>query len=342
MSFLVWLLGGVAALLALGAAYQAIGVAIDRRRFPAPGRLVDVGGRRIHIHVEGDSQAGAPTVILESGVAASSPSWRLVRPEIAKFARVVTYDRAGLGWSEPSREPITPDSVLNDLRAALAAVGVAPPFIFVGHSFGGLVAQLYAARYRQELAGMVLLDPPHPSEWGPEAPAVKHYMLKRGARLSRRGAWCARLGINRLLLSLLTAGMTRGPRAFVVAVSGRAVTAANRIVSEIRKLPPETHPILKALWSQPKSFEAMAAHLEALPGVCAEVARTSTAGAWGELPLVVLTASNPSPERTRHQEDLSGVSLCGRHMVVEKGGHWIQLDRPDLVVEAVRLVSQLC
>ena len=279
---------------------------------------------------------GPCTVILESGVAAASPSWRLVQPEIAKLARVVTYDRAGLGWSETGPLPRTPELILQDLRRALEGVGVAPPYIFVGHSFGGLVAQLFAVRHRQELAGVVLLDPPHWSEWHPDAPPQKHFMLQRGARLSRRGAWCARLGINRLLLSLLTAGVTRGPRAFVMAVSGRAVTIANRIVGEIRKLPPETHPILKALWSQPKCFESMAAHLEALPAVCAEVERVSKAGAFADLPLVVLTASNPNPQRVAHQNETAALSTRGQQLIASRSGHWIQLDQPELVVAMIR------
>ena len=173
-------------ILAIAVVYQAFGVALDARRFPAPGERVDVGGHRIHIQVQGE---GTCTVILESGVAAASPSWRLVQPEIAKFARVITYDRAGLGWSETGPLPRTPERILQDLCAALEGVGVKPPYIFVGHSFGGLVAQLYAARHREELAGMVLLDPPHWSEWNPDTPPQKHFMLQRGARLSRRGAW---------------------------------------------------------------------------------------------------------------------------------------------------------
>ena len=345
-------------LLAIAVVYQAIGVALDTKRYPPPGKLVDVAGRRLHVHVsgvradpgvrpaeapppDGSGHAGPPlpTVILESGVAASSPSWRLVQPEIAKFARVLTYDRVGLGWSEMGRLPVTPEQVMSDLRAVMEAAGVAPPYIFVGHSFGGLVAQLFAARHRPELAGIVLLDPPHWSEWHPDGPWEKQIMLRYGARLSRRGAWCARLGINRFLLGLLTAGITRGPRAFVVAVSGRAITVANRIVGEIRKLPPDTHPILKAIWSQPKCFESMAAHLEALPAFCAEVAKFSNPGALGDLPLTLLTATNPSRDRLRHQEEVAALSSRSQHLVASKSGHWIQLDQPELVVEAVRKMA---
>jgi len=323
-------------ILAIAVVYQAFGVAWDAKRYPPPGKRVDVGNRRIHIHVQGASPNGKPTVILESGVAASSPSWRLVRTEVAKFARVVTYDRAGLGWSDMAPQPFTADGMLQDLRTALAAEGIAPPYILVGHSFGGLLAQVFAARHRDELAGLVLLDPPHWREWHPDGPWEKLVMLRYGARLSRRGAWCARLGINRLLLSLLTSGFVRGPRAFVVAVSGRAITIANRIVGEIRKLPPDTHPILKALWSQPKSFESMAAHLEALPAVSAEVGQASKPGALGDLPLVLITASNPSPENLRMQDEVAALSTRGRHLVASQSGHWILLDQPELVVETIR------
>lgn len=351
--------------LAIAVVYQALGVAIDAKRFPPPGKRVDVGGRCIHIQVTGigagtvktvgadpcvrpndpssrNSTSGGhagpplPTVILESGIAASSPSWRLVQPEVAKFARVVVYDRAGLGWSDMTRAPVTPDSILHDLRTALDAVNVKPPYIFVGHSFGGLIAQLFAARHREELAGLVLLDPPHPSEWHPDGPWEKQIMLRHGARLSRRGAWCARLGINRFLLTLLTAGFTRGPRAAMTTLSGRAVSVASRIVGEIRKLPRETHPVLKALWSQPKCFESMAAHLEALPAMCAEVAKVSQPGVLGDLPLVLITGNQHSREVVRLQEEVATLSTRGRHLLATNSGHWIQLDQPELVVEVLR------
>ncbi len=327
-------------ILAIAIVYQAFGVGLDARRFPPPGKRVDVGGRCIHIHVDGKSSAGAPAVILESGIAASSPSWRLVQPEIAKLSRVITYDRAGLGWSDMSKSPVTPESILHDLRTALERAGVKPPYVYVGHSFGGLVAQLFASKHSNELAGMVLLDPPHWSEWHPQAPPEKHIMLQRGARLSRRGAWCARFGINRALLSLLTSGFVRGPRAFVVAVSGRAATIANRIVGEIRKLPPETYPILKALWSQPKCFESMAAHLEALPAVSAEVGKWSKPGVLGDLPLVLITASNHTTDIMRLHEEVPALSTRGRHLVARHSGHWIQLDQPELVVHAIRSLTE--
>src|SRR5258706_15400681 len=104
------------------------------RPYPPPGRLVDIGGRRLHIYERG---AGTPAVALESGLAASSLSWRIVQEEIAKFTGVVAYDRPGLGWSDPAAEPPTLSRLVEDLHAMLQASRLPPPYILVGHSLGG-------------------------------------------------------------------------------------------------------------------------------------------------------------------------------------------------------------
>src|SRR4030088_751744 len=103
------------------------------RPYPQPGRLVDIGGRRLHIYERG---AGTPGVVLESGLAASSLSWRIVQEEIAKFTRVAAYARPGLGWGDPPPEPPMLSRLVEDLHAMLQASRLPPPYILVGHSFG--------------------------------------------------------------------------------------------------------------------------------------------------------------------------------------------------------------
>ncbi len=334
MTFLIGVVLLLGAVAVLGVVYQAIGAAADRRRFPPPGRLVDVGGHRLHILVSGEEHAASgPTVILESGVAAASPSWRVVQAELAKFARVASYDRAGLAWSDPGPRPRTPERILGDLRALLERARIPPPYVLVGHSFGGLLAQLFAARHAADVAGLVLLDPPHPSEWAPTMPPEKRRMFRRGARLARRGARIARVGLTRFFLTLLGFGLARGPRLFARFVSGEGAGVASRIVGEVKKLPPEIRPVLRALWSQPKCFTAMADHLEALPAVSAAV---SAIHSLGDIPILVLTASGPSPERRRQQDQVAALSSRGRHLVAVRSGHWIHLDQPELVVGITR------
>ena len=140
---------------AAGFIYENISEARDRRFNPMPGRLVDVGGRKMHIDCTGE---GSPTVILESGLGDSYVSWSQVQPEIAKFAHVCSYDRAGLGYSDPVSEPRTSKVIAQELQQLLRVAGVNPPYILVGHSMGGYDVRFYAKLYPTEVAGMVLVD----------------------------------------------------------------------------------------------------------------------------------------------------------------------------------------
>ena len=154
-------------LLVAGAMYQATGTWWDHRRFPPPGRLVPFNKRRMHIHVIGE---GAPTVVFESGMGASCLSWTQIQPEVARFTRAVSYDRAGHGWSDPAREPRTAQQLAQELHTLLGAAGVPGPYVLVGHSFGGYVNMAFAQLYRENVAGIVLVDSIHPAEWETPTP----------------------------------------------------------------------------------------------------------------------------------------------------------------------------
>src|SRR6476660_6944784 len=125
-------------------------------RVAPPGKLVDVGGFSLHIHCAGE---GSPSIVLDAALGASSVSWCLVQPELAKLSRVCTYDRAGFGWSDGGPMLRTAGRIADELRTLLDRAGVPPPFLPVGHSFGGLVALIFAHRFRSEMVGMVLVDP---------------------------------------------------------------------------------------------------------------------------------------------------------------------------------------
>jgi pimeloyl-ACP methyl ester carboxylesterase len=137
-----------------GATYEGIASARDRRFYPPPGKLVDVGGRKLHIHCIGE---GSPAVILDAGFGEPSLYWFRVQPEIAKFTQVCSYDRAGLGWSDASPGPRTARQIAADLDALLTRT-VAPPYILVGHSCGGYWSRVYAAEHRNKVVGLVLVD----------------------------------------------------------------------------------------------------------------------------------------------------------------------------------------
>lgn len=130
-------------------------MSIETSGFPPLGRLVDIGGYRLHLHCTGE---GDPTVVLIAGGGDFSFDWSLVQPNVSHFARVCSYDRAGLAWSDPGPLPRTVRQDAYELHSLLSAARVPAPYLLVGHSMGGLIARLYADRYANEVAGIVLVD----------------------------------------------------------------------------------------------------------------------------------------------------------------------------------------
>jgi pimeloyl-ACP methyl ester carboxylesterase len=294
-----------------------------KRRFSPTGRLYDLGGFCVHLDLRG---AGAPAVILDSAFAGTSLSWFAIQPRIASFAQVVSYDRAGFGWSEPSPSPRRVDHFAAELRRLLLAAGIAPPYVLVGHSYGGWIARVYAASHPDEVAGMVLVDSPHPREW--TDPSVEQRKrIRRGALLARRGAALARFGLVRLLF-------LPSVRRLVLRV--RAPGERGRIESLLEKVPASLRPVLQSFWERPDTLRSLASLIENAQ----ESARFVDAARLplGDRPLLVLTAAHPSPDRLREQEEVARLSSRGRQVVARTSGHWIPLDEPELVVEAVREV----
>jgi pimeloyl-ACP methyl ester carboxylesterase len=333
MSSVIILVVLIAALSVLGTVYQWLGTIRDRKRFPPPGRMIDVSGHRLHINESGE---GAPVVVLEAGIAASSLSWSFVQPEVAHFTRVLSYDRAGLGWSEASSERRTCAQSVDELHTLLRAAGAEPPYVLVGHSFGGCVVRLYAHRYSDEVAGIVLVDGLHPDEWQ-NPTAEQRRMLRGGALFSLFGALLARLGIVRACLSLLTRGQTWFPKLFVRSLGSGVSSTTGRIVGEVRKLPREVWPAVSALWCLPKCFHSMASHVRWLAESSAQAA---SANRLGDVPLIVLTKYGAHSAELATQESVARLSARGKHWVATQSGHWIHLDQPELVVHAIREVVE--
>ena len=146
---------GVLALAAVGGAYQTVATSVDRASAAMPGQLIDVGGHRLYLYCTG---SGSPTVVLESGASESSAYWGWIAPAVARDTRVCAYDRAGRGFSEPASSPKDGVGAATDLHTLLERAHVAAPYVLVGHSSGGPYVQIFAARYPDQVAGMVLLD----------------------------------------------------------------------------------------------------------------------------------------------------------------------------------------
>ncbi len=310
-----------------GLIYQALGTAAHARRFPAPGRMVDIGARRLHLV---ESGGGHPTVIFESGISASSLNWTHLRNEVARFTRACAYDRASLGWSDRAASPPALSQIVDDLHALLTAARIPGPYILVGHSFGGLVVRCFARKHPRNVAGLVLIDPLPASEWLEPSPE-RSRMLQGGIRLSRRGAFLARLGVVRFALALFTGGSRRVPQLIAKLSSGRGQSAVSRLVGEVGKMPRETWPVVQAHWCLPKSFEGMAYYLESLPANSAEA--VAILSGTPDIPTTVLSAATATPAQLA---DHAIIARSGRHIVVDRSAHWIHLDQPEVVVEAIR------
>lgn len=211
MGFSLYLPRSVRAALAIvvllvlaGATYQGVTTSLERRRYPHPGRLIDVGGHQLQIHCTG---RGTPVVVLEAPAAGLSASWTAVQNTLASTTRVCSYDRAGLGWSERGDGEFDPDRVPQELQALLVGAGEKPPFLVTGAGMGALFARAFAARFPTTVAGVVLLD----------EPGSGHVSLDRKSlgRMPAAMPWLARVGILRLTGTSRQSGAAPAVRAFM-------------------------------------------------------------------------------------------------------------------------------
>jgi pimeloyl-ACP methyl ester carboxylesterase len=294
--------------------------------------MVDVGGHRLHVTCAG---TGSPVVMFESGIAASSLSWAVVQPAIAVFTRVCSYDRAGLAWSDPPSCQRTFNRIVDELQAVLASIAPRERYILVGHSFGSFVVSAFATRHMMQVVGLVLVDPA--TEWLTMTP--HRARLVSGARkLSRVGAALARVGVVRACLALLAGGAPSAPRRFVRIFGPTTARTLERLVGEVRKLPAEVHPIVQALWCDPKCFHAMGDHLLALERDLKSIAASVPPR---EVPLVVISSGTQPPEQLAVHRSWAERSVDGHHIVASRSAHWVQFDEPELIVAAVRRLVKL-
>lgn len=326
----MWCVGVVLVGVLLGLVYQALGTRRNMQKIPPPGRLVDIGTHRLHILESGQ---GSPTILLESGLMSTVLSWTDLQKELERSFRVVSYDRAGLGWSDLGPMPRTADRMVEELHTLLQRAAIPPPYVLVGHSFGGLTMSLFAARFPEEVAGMVLVDPVAPAEWNP--PSDENRKLARiGAKVCRRAAILSRIGLIRFVAFLLTSEAARKPAASLVRLISRGTPGESGSVSSpwFAALPASEKAMAAVFWVQPKFALTIASQLENLQGSAELV---SESGAFCDKPVVILSAGTASEHRQLEHAEMAQRLASGQHHLAGKSNHWIMQDEPELVVRAI-------
>jgi pimeloyl-ACP methyl ester carboxylesterase len=263
---LTWLKRGLLGLLifiivlsVVGAVYQTVATQMDKRNYSAPGQLVEVGGYQMHMYCVGVNTAGSPTVILESGLGATSSAWAWIQPEVAKTTRVCSYDRAGMGASDPRPEPRDAKHIASELHMLLQNANISRPYVLVGWSYGGVYVRVYADQYPEDVVGLVLLDGSSPEQCTstPEGQA----QCASNAKIYSLAPALACLGVMRVMGLLQPA-------------SG---------------LPSPQSEELQASFSASKDWDAQSAEFLASPETNAQVLKAES---LGNIPLFIVTATD--------------------------------------------------
>ena len=290
---LLWLVVVLLVLAAVGMVYQAVATERAEGAHPPPGETVDVGDHELHIDCVGQ---GSPTVVLEAALGNASAHWVRVQQEVSEVTRVCAYDRAGMGWSEGGPEPRDAARVTGELHALLEGAGVEGPYVMVGHSFGGLYARAYAARYPDETAGVVLVDSSHPDQFERLPDGPENYA--QAMRMFAVAPLFARLGVIRLFDLLPVPAELPAPQRSQVEAFNPATKQVSTTADEFRATPQTT-------------------------------AQVRDAGSLGDKPLAVVSAGKQPQAWLQLQEELATLSPNSTHRVVEGATHVSLLYDPD-------------
>jgi pimeloyl-ACP methyl ester carboxylesterase len=287
---------------------------------------VDIGeGHKLYLLEKGE---GGPTVLFEAGIAATNLNWCHIQETVARFTHTVSYDRGGLGWSGPSRSARTPTNCAAELHDLLERAGMKPPFILVGHSFGGLVMRRYALSYPEEVSGIVLVDPMRCEEWPPMNPG-RQREIDKIRKLSGYAVPIARFGLARLAVTslLCRSGALSGHLAGAGGASGRHVL--KRVTEEVGKMPKGVWPVVAAHWSRPAYYAGMRSHVESVPDTVREM---RDAEPIHDIPVLLLTPGKSTP---LSEENVQRIGDNVQQVIAPTSAHWIHLDQPDLVVDSI-------
>ncbi len=309
-------------LLCASTLYQAIASWLEDRQ-PPPGQLIDVGKYRLHLYVAGEA---SPTIVLDHSLGGIEGYFLI--EELAKLARVCIYDRAGYGWSDRSPYPRTSHQIVKELDTLLTEASIEPPYILVGNSFGSYNVRLYAHLFPQKVVGMVLTDGLH------ETGMLKMSIPLKALKLFFiSGFWMSILGSVLGIIRIL-----------------RVIGVFELLKPELRHFSKDSLNRVKRSFCRAKHWITMSREMINLDKSARQV---SVAKYFGTLPIVNIKASSffkPSfwsifiplqsanQLREKMQGDLSNLSTDCLQLEANRSGHFVWLDRPDVIVDAVRII----
>lgn len=282
----------------IGFTYERRARKHEAEQFHPPGRLLDVGGYKLHLYCTGN---GGPTVVLEHGHRATYLDWYRVQPQVAAFARVCSYDRAGYGWSESSPKERVPSVMAEELHALLHAVGEKPPYVLVAHSFGAMNAIMFAHKFPDEVAGVVLVDASRPESLN-------------------RVSWQGKLWLRTMQFTM-PFGLPRW--------RGWGVSRTDEV--RIEK---------QALTCRPQYLATILREDSAFPQSVDEVRQTTSLGKIPLVVIArdpdVGRNSKVEARNVQLQRESAGLSTNSQFIVAEGSGHDVPLARPDVIVSALK------
>jgi pimeloyl-ACP methyl ester carboxylesterase len=308
-------------ILAAGLVFQRSATKLDEQRYPMPGEMVEVNGHRMHLDCRGQ---GSPTVILDAGLGDSASTWALVQPEVAKFTRVCSYDRPGLGWSDPAPGPRDTRHVAAQLEDLLQQAHIAAPYLLVGHSFGGYNQLVFQSLHPDQVVGIVLVDSSHPDQVNRlPGPSIDDY-----ASDLRRKMLGAPFGLQRLT------GWCRDDYTFPNVPQPWQQVAPVSIALDCRT------PVFRTTYNEMLAFRESGK----------QVAAVTTLHA---LPLIVLShdpqvgigfppqvAKEGEAKWNTMQEELRALSTNSKRIIARTSMHYIESYRPELVIQAIHEVYE--
>ncbi len=301
-----------------GFIYQSVAENAEKASFPPPGQMVSLGDFSLHLDCRGTSEV---TIVMEAGAGGTSLSWSAVQPELTENLRVCTYDRAGMGWSEPGPSPRSGTQIVSELNLLLENAGIDGPLVLVGHSFGGLLVQQYARQFPHQVAGLVLVDAVHP-DFIRNLPDVALEQRENQFASMRFAGILAKIGVVRLFKEVnFPDAMPQDVRGAVAALALRAQTA-------------------KTIYEEAIAFDQDVARMQALPYVRAG------------LPVAVVSRAYVAPENVaegvtsipglweEYQQRLARLTSDTTRYVAATPEHYIQFSQPELVIRAIRDVVE--